>query len=167
MAVKQMRRNSEQGLATLEALTILIIFVVLIGFSLGSFGIVHTGILNSIAGRTYAFETFRHRTNLTYFRENRAAATTHFRKAGVRFHAIQSDLHNTRRFPTDRNLYATERLIAMGLPVGETIRNRESQSGPRRDLSSIQPSRRTNLELNPVWIRIGYGMCLDLKCGDQ
>jgi len=59
----------ERGMAVFEIIPILVIFVVLINFSLGFFGIVHSGILSSIAARNYAFETFRNRANLNYFRD--------------------------------------------------------------------------------------------------
>ena len=42
----------------------MVIFVMLMSFGMGLFGVVHTAILHSIAARTYSFETFRQRTNL-------------------------------------------------------------------------------------------------------
>lgn len=49
--------NNEKGMAVLEMIPILVVFVLFINFSLGFFGAIHSGILNSIASRNYAFET--------------------------------------------------------------------------------------------------------------
>src|SRR5690606_25429703 len=62
--------QNEKGMAILEIIPISIICVLLLSFSFGFFGVIHTGILNSIAARNYAFETFNHRTDLSYFRSN-------------------------------------------------------------------------------------------------
>src|ERR1700752_1592500 len=85
--------NNDSGMATLEAIPLIIVFLVLLAFSFGSFGIIHTGILNSIASRTYAFETFRHRANLIYFRERTAMGELlHFIKHETRVHAVVSEI---------------------------------------------------------------------------
>ncbi len=56
-------------MATIEMLPMMFIFIFLFSYTLGAFGIIHTGIKNSISARAYAFETFRNRSNLVYFRD--------------------------------------------------------------------------------------------------
>lgn len=71
--------NNQKGLATIEALPLVVVFVVLITYGLGLFGFVHTAILHSIGARTYAFETFRNRTNVSFFeiKDGVTCSTTH------------------------------------------------------------------------------------------
>ena len=65
MLITQHLQN-EKGMAALEIIPIVIIVVLLLSFSFGFFGVIHTGILNSMAARNYAFETFNHRSDLRY-----------------------------------------------------------------------------------------------------
>src|SRR5262245_47185112 len=104
--------KSERGMATLETLPLLFIFLYLFAYTLGSFGSIHSAIKYSIGARTYAFETFRNRTNLTYFRDRASDVRNHFRKNGNRFHAIQA--MNVR---TGEQFRATRRAIRMGVPI--------------------------------------------------
>ncbi len=148
-------------MATIESLPILIIFVMLIAYMFGSFGIIHTGILQSIAARTYAMETFRHRTNLTYFREDKKG-TENYAKIGTRFHGIGSD---TYKDPKDRWRPA-QRSISMVMPTDpvndKNAKVHGSLVGQVKDGVRV----RENVKVNPVWIRIQYGICIDARCGD-
>ncbi|RME18011.1 MAG: hypothetical protein D6797_01290, partial [Bdellovibrio sp.] len=67
--MKKEKRTNQKGLATVEALPLLVIFVILLSYALGTWGVVHTAILSSIGARAYAFETFRNRTNLIFHRD--------------------------------------------------------------------------------------------------
>ena len=58
MLINQHLKN-DHGMAVLEMIPIMIIVVLLLSFSFGFFGLIHTGILNSIGARNYAFETFK------------------------------------------------------------------------------------------------------------
>lgn len=163
MSTSKQRRfkDSEKGQATFEAVPLLLVFVLFVGYGMGAFGIVHTGILQSISSRTYAFETFRHRHNVTYFRENNGA-TQHYRDIGIRLHAIKSETGS------DGTLYsyASERQITFAFS-GDTVgRTRQKH---QQTVDTIQSARRAsaNTSVNPAWIRVQYGICINASCGDN
>lgn len=151
---------SEKGMATIETIPLLLIFVFLISYTFGAFGIVHTGILNSIAARNYAFETFRGRSNLTYFRDA-SDLPNHFKSIGTRIHAIQSEQRaNTAGF------FATERPLRIGFE--NDIVGRDNPTLHNRTIHEeiIDGLRNQRHEVNPVWVVTQYGICLNARCGD-
>lgn len=149
-------------MATIETVPLLFIFVFLMSYTLGAFGIVHTGILNSIAARTYAFETFRNRTNLVYFRDNSAAFFIQYRDTGNRTHGVLSE----KRSDGQNTFLATERPIRMGI-AGQPITNRNNSQVHNVNVHTIAPGRRNqNIEVNPAWITVQYGICMNPSCGD-
>lgn len=165
---KQMRvLKNEKGMATVETIPLLAIFVILLAYSFGSFGVIHTGILNSIAARTYAFETFRGRANLTYFRDNVQGTTKpdklHFKAIGTRIHGIKQE----RPGNSESDFRATERPLRVGL--GGIAQD------PSRNTASIHNTKiytdvveqvQTQVGVSPVWVMTQYGICLNAKCGD-
>jgi hypothetical protein len=162
--IKRKPASNERGLATLEAIPLLVVFVFLIAYSLGGFGIIHTAIMHSISARAYAFETFRNRANVTYFRDIPSdAALIHYREHGNRLHGVMSE---TRR-NDDMAFRATERPIRVGITI---------EPGPSRNDLSIHNTkihedvladgkRNQNIEVGPAWIMIQYGICLNARCG--
>src|SRR5262245_46731048 len=107
--------KNQRGIALLETVPLMVIFVMLMSFGMGLFGMIHTGVLHSIAARTYSFETFRQRWNLYYFREDGSGLTAgksiHFSKKGWRFQAVQHE-------NDQRDLFiATVRPIALGRTI--------------------------------------------------
>lgn len=156
---KRKTQNGEAGMATLEALPLLIVFIVLFAYALGSFGVVHSGILNSIAARTYAFEIFRHRTNLTYLRSN-SPNSMYYTKHGHRIHTVVSENGSG-----GDNFPATERRVAMGLDT--SMVGRDNPNVHNVAIYTIQDgAQNQTIEANPVWIMTQYGICLDTSCGD-
>jgi hypothetical protein len=153
---KRYLNNDESGMATLEAVSVLIVFVVLLAYSLGSFGAIHTGILNSIGARAYAFETFRHRTNLTYLRSNIGGAVLNYGRTGNRVHTIGSEIQHESGF------HPSERRIAMGLPAEPKGRTETVHNEAIYNLKD----RNDAVETDPLWIKSQYGMCLNVACGD-
>jgi len=150
--------GNDRGLATVEAVPLLVLFVMLVAYSMGLFGMVHTAILYSIGARTYAFETFRNRTNLTYFREN-AKDVMHYDRSRIRYHSLQSDTDRT-----DRNIFiATTRPLAIGFT------NPEKQGKQADHLEKVYDLKQRNesVGVSPSWIMVGYGICLDANCGDR
>jgi hypothetical protein len=155
------KRKNQKGLAMIETLPILVIFLVLIAFSLGFFGIVHTGILNSIAARAYAFETFRNRADLSYFRDKgdptQGAPKLYFNK-GFRFHTI-----NDENRAGDVGPYATARPLAIGREIqssGASVQDHNVE------IFSISGRNRTGgVEASPAWVMVGYGICVRAACG--
>ena len=143
----------------IETLPLLIIFLIFIGYGMGLFGVIHTGILHSIAARGYAFETFRNRTNTHIFRENvRAGASPeNCQPLGMRFHVVQPENQS----PTV--VTATSRPITMGLPARPL---QASQLDHNQRIYSLDPRNRS-VEISPAWVMVGYGLCLNAGCGDD
>lgn len=152
--------QNQRGNALLETIPLLVVFVILVSFGLGIFGIVHTSVLHSIAARTYSFETFRNRTNISYFREDGsgldAGKAMNYTKKGWRYHAVQRENDDRDRF------VATPRAIAFGRTVaaGET-----SQDIHNQQIYSMQ-QRNDRFSVSPAWVMVGYGICINATCGN-
>lgn len=160
--------KNQSGMAIIETLPVLVIFLVLIGYSLGVFGILQTATLNSIGARVYLFETVRHRTDVTYFRTN--APTTspsiaQYATVGNRVSRVNSEqepnVQDGHRFP------ATERPLALGLSDAPHDENRNNESFHNDVLPQLYNRKRLQDGVAPVWLKIGYGLCLNVGCGDQ
>lgn len=159
-----MKRNfnrslNQKGLATVEAIPLLVIFVIFVGYGLGFFGSIHTAILQSIAARTYAFETFRNRTNLTYLRDT-SWPTFHYAEHQMRFHGIQPERNITQKYGL---FTGTPRPIAIG-----TIVEPMKSSVEDHNVKIFQLERRNReVAVNPIWVKTAYGICLTASCGAQ
>ena len=157
-------QNNEAGAATIEAIPLLAVFIIIMSYGIGSWGVIDTSILNSIAARNYAFETFRNRTNLKYFRENKqaaAGAVEHTEFRGMRYHGVASE-NNLEDLTTS---YPTTRKIALGnvgkpVDAGMNVHKNQVHNNVRKGI------RNTSIEVNPTWLMIGYGICLNAACGD-
>ena len=162
---------NQKGSAAIEMIPILIVIAVLINYSIGFFGVIHTGILNSMAARNYAFETFQHRSNLRYFREGDDSQTpVRFNSVGSRFHGVSSEKKMTAS--ADSTLYATSRKITLGAfdaPNAEgNDKNTHKAENTERGVASVQDGKRnTDVKVAPVWIKTGYGICLTSDCGPE
>ena len=168
-----MKRNSvlrnEKGLATVETIPLLVVFVILLAYSFGTFGVIHTGILNSIAARTYAFETMRGRANVTYFRDNVhdgvPPARMHFSRKGNRVHGIRNEplaggnSDNTGFRATERPLR-----IGFGNIPADPSRNTASIHN-ERIFTDVREQVQTQIGVSPVWVMTQYGICLNAACG--
>lgn len=155
--------NSERGMATLETLPLIFIFLYLFAYTLGSFGTIHTGIKYSIAARAYAFETFRNRTDLTYFRDRLGAPRNHYRANGNRFHAIIAPGSGA-----NDQFRASRRAIRVGVPIeaGASENNVEIHNERvHQSEELVQGRRNRQVEVSPAWIMTTYGICLNNNCG--
>jgi hypothetical protein len=164
--------NSESGMATLEMLPLVIVFMVFIAYMLGMYGITHTAILNSIGARNYAFEITRHRADLTYLRSNGMFDGTEtrilsYKPVGTRSFAVigESESDNG-KFP------ATVRKIAMGLDSSKEEIDRQpatvhNENGGKNVYTIKDNAENTDIKVRDVWIMTRYGICLDAKCGDN
>lgn len=151
--------KDNKGMAALEMIPILLIIVLLVNYSLGFFGVIHTGILNSIASRNYAFETFRNRSNLTYFSSTSTdALVTKYDKQKFRFHGTTSE-KNTRS-----EWVATARKIDF-FSFNNRVENSGTVQEHQKVINSLPDGRNTTVKANPVWIKTQYGICLNATCG--
>lgn len=138
----------------------LVVFVTLLSFTLGMYGVVQTAILHSIGARTYAFETFRQRTNLSYLREDGTglskSTSYNYSKKGWRYHGVQ---HESDARPS---FVATVRPISFGTttPPGDNTDPTNNQG-----VYQILP-RNQKVSTNPAWIMVGYGICMTAQCGN-
>ncbi len=162
------------GMAVMEMIPILIIIALLLNFSLGFFGVIQTGLLNSISARNYAFETFRHRSNLNYFLREGTSDTqiSNYTRYGFRFHGIASE----NRPGSSNNWIATSRSIAFVKPFGgvdnddkvlalqRNMRNTESDLHNNKIFTIRDDGNRTLIGAAPVWVRPIYGICIKASC---
>lgn len=147
-------------MAIMELIPIMIIIVILFNFSLGFFGAIHTGILNSMSARNYAFETFRHRSNLMYLRTGIPGTdNVNYASQGMRLHATVSD-----KAKGDKDHF-----IATGRPIDflAQLESKGSKDIHNTQVYSVKDGKRftDNSGVNPLWIRPQYGICLNAKCG--
>lgn len=153
----------DKGMATLEMIPILVIFVLLLNFSFGFFGVVHTGILNSIAARNYTFETLRNRASVIYFTPYSNEYSLNFKEPGFRAHGvIAEDTSNKEEF------VATTRLIDFFTFAKGRAAEEEAAKNSGLHVNKIQEldesGRNDTIGANPVWIKTVYGMCLNETC---
>lgn len=152
-------RVKEKGMSLIETIPLILIMATLLTFLLGFWGVTHRHVLHSIAARTYAFETFRHRANLTYFVDQGGDSSVHYNVTKQRYHAI-------------RGANANEQFIAASIPIRFPTSN-EIQ-GNRKEVHTneiwnetrLPENGRAQVSASPVWVMVGYGICLSAGCGD-
>ncbi len=151
---------NNHGMATFEALPMIVIFVMLVGYSLGLWGIVHSATLHSIGARQYAFETLRNRTNYVYHRD-RGTDILHNKDIGYRYHAVTSQTAG------GDNFKAPNVPITIGKkPVNTNLRNLNVASTELHTNGIFELDRRNQkVEFSHAWIMTGYGICLNPACG--
>lgn len=165
--------RSEDGLASVEMVPILLLFAMLFNFTLGFFGVIHSGILSSIAARNYAFETFRNRPNLTYLRDEveksmSAEIDSRYTKVGYRFHGIIGENGNATWVATKRPIKFTE-ANGQDEPLGDltdhsTLVRTIQSTGKVSDIFTGRKADEGKSGVNPVWIQTLYGICLNETC---
>ena len=171
--VKTKQITNERGNAMIETLPVLVIFIVLLSFGLGLFGIVHTGIMNSMSARAYAFETFSNRSDTTLFRDRIVDGLYYkFDTIGNRIHTTDSEKKVTENLPNNAQ-YATSRPLGFGRsPSGGTSQNGPSggnavQNHNTRIYEITGRNGQGGVEVSPAWVMVSYGLCNDAQCGDR
>jgi hypothetical protein len=156
---------SKSGMAIIETLPMLVVFTLILNFAFGFYGVIQSALLNTIACRNYAFETFNNRTNLTYFRDNPGSANPAYYKMGSRFHAVVSE-----KLPSGSDLfYATERkidLLGISDAAGDSAALHNEDNSELNQISSLQPGEKYEGEgASPVWVKTMCGICITARCG--
>lgn len=169
--------KSEKGMAVLELVPTLFIYMLLINFSLGFFGVVHSGILHSIAARNYTFETFFFKSNLVYHIRpdtSRPLTQNNFEQRGYRFSGIVSE-----GVPNGTTWVAPARPIAFTSQFGGT--DNDGVDLASRSLAGVpgeasahntgvrmldEARRNETVAVKSVWIKSLYGICMNSQCGD-
>lgn len=155
-AIKTLR--NKKAYASIETVAFLFIITALTGYMFGMFGAIHSGILGSIAARSYAFETFEHRMDLTYLRGSKSAEKTDYSKLEYRVHGVgDAKLKDLGGSPL---WWATERKITVG----------DALDGPNRNSAAhikLQTGEkdREDIKVEYIWVKTLYGICLNASCG--
>ncbi len=150
-----------RGNAMVEVLPILVIAILLVNFSLGVFGIIHSGILNSIAARNYTFETFRNRADLRYLRDIRSDENESFTfaKSKLRYHSIVEG-GTINQFVATRRTMKFSDITEVANPLGASDHLKTSKIKEGQAASDF-----ISEGVTPAWIRTAYGICLETSCG--
>lgn len=151
--------NKERGSAIVETLPLLIIFMTILGNIWGFFMAVHSGILSSIGARTYAFETFRNRTDLTYFRDQQTSngspspATINYYKTKVRVHAVTKASRASSGFKP------------MTIDYGRfsPTQSNNPDKITSHSIKNIFYEKERREGVKKIWLRSSYGICLNFK----
>jgi len=163
----QQMSNYQKGISTLELIPVLLVFVLIFNFSLGFFGVIHSGILNSIAARNYAFETFRNRSNLNRFREDQDQnASITYNTDGFRYHTVMvegapNNGGEPEWYVTNRSIKFTDQSQGIG---DSTDPQDHSRVQNIRDPGKAKDVYDENGGIGSVWIKTVYGICLNHRC---
>lgn len=157
------KRHNQKGMAILETVPMVLIFITLVGFTLGFYGVTQRMILASIAARSYGFELIRHRTNINYLRD--------VRDGGVHsYHLTKSRLFASRGSSGTTNDFVAEKMPISFPPRNPAGLGSEDahNTSAYEDLSrgALQNKRNTKHLFDRVWIKNSYGICIDSGCGE-
>ena len=163
---------NQKGNAAVEMIPVLVIFLVLVNFGMGFFGIIHSGILNSIAARNYAFETFRNRANLNYLRDEPADRYVYYAKTSFRIHgSVNENATPNTWTATKRPLRFTDVNTGIKDPLAsttdhnETVRSKMNDEGKKTsEYFQGKTVKDPDDGVSPVWIMSTYGICLNPTC---
>ena len=157
---------NQKGSTVIEMIPVIIVLMVLLRYSYGFFGVIHTATVQSIASRNYSFETFRHRSRLNYLREIPSLERSNAYRKGVRLHGVADE---ESLGVTSGDLFWIVGTRDISFPsrdrekIGSTV-----EASRKTQFNRIAMSRRNNTDdgVDPVWIAVRYGMCIDYSCGD-
>lgn len=181
---KKLFKKTEKGMALIESIPVLFMLVVVFNFSLGFFGAIHTGILNSIGSYNYAMETFRFRSNLMYFRPG-TESPSHYLKAQNRVHGVIQDGSSASAKEEKSVWPATIRPITFNFNKNDSKRGLAGAGGDAGQICDDEGCRtfnksgedniwNANSEYIPqegktihtprIWVKTVYGICLTADC---
>lgn len=167
--------KKEKGMAFVEAIPVLFMIVVVFNFSLGFFGAIHSGILNSIASYNYTMETFRFRSNLMYFRPG--GALKHYEKSMARVHGVTADgVENDdltkdkwpatiREIAFNKSVTSVDSYTPGGAEGVDHFFKKNPDSFTVGYINTNYLADGTNFTPSPeIWIKTVYGICLNADC---
>lgn len=158
-------KKTEKGMALVESIPVLFTIVILFNFSLGFFGAIHSGILNSIASYNYTLETFRFRSNLMYFRPG-ADFKVNYINSQNRVHGTIQDGN----IPSEqRDIWpATIRPVTFtaNINIAESSHKfaDEKSDGIWSASSESIPTSKDTPVTSEIWVKTIYGICLNADC---
>ena len=166
---RRQKKTNNKGMALIEALPVLFMVVLVFNFSLGFFGAIHSGILNSIGSYNYTLETFRFRSNLMYFRPG--AGPSHYAKSMNRVHGVIGDGYSKK--DTQKGKWpATVRSISVsGVDkleskyLADAEHNKANKTSVWRAIAGYTASSEDDAPITPeIWVKTVYGICLNADC---
>ena len=147
-----------RGVAVAEMLPLLVVFVMLFGLTFGFWSTIHSGTLSSIGARHYAFEVLNNRTHFIYHRDEGAyagpgnGADSYYEEHNFRFFAVVK-----KQIGGSPKQKVLERKLSLF--------TKPDSSGGSNKMWINAVSRNQNTA-NPIWIKAGYGICINAECGD-
>jgi len=174
---KKSLAQNEKGMAMLEAIPVLFTLVLIFNFSLGFFGAIHSGILNSIASYNYAVETFRFKSNLMYFRPG--GGTTNYSKSLNRVHGTTQDGSEVQVGKEDKGKWpvtlrgitfnfikddAKRGLASQGAESNRDWADKNSSTNIWHADSKYIPDGSNAIQTPRIWVKTIYGICLNAVC---
>lgn len=160
----QKKRKGQRGMAIVETVPLILIFITLTGFTLGFYGVTQRMILSSIAARAYGHELIRNRTNINYLRDVGSTGSIHS------YHRTKSRLFAARSSSGGANDFIAEKMPIQFPPRGPSGLGSEDahNTSAYEDLSrgALQNRRNTRHLFDQVWIKNSYGICIDAGCGE-
>jgi hypothetical protein len=173
-----LKKKKQKGMAVIEAIPVLFMMVVVFNFSLGFFGAIHSGILNSIGAYNYTFEIFRYRSNLIYLRPG-GTPDQNYKAAMNRVHGVVKD--GTEESPNESKgtWPATVREVTFNYLKGDANRSIAEAEGAEEERgyagrtsntnvwfanSTYVPSTGSAIQSPRIWIKTVYGICINAEC---
>ncbi len=180
-----------RGVAVFEMLFLLVVFMILVGITLGLWGAAHSAVLQSIAARHYAFEVINNRPHFEYFRDytkgtvsgpgvmimggNKEEASKHYGKRQQMLFVVTVD--DPDKFGGDAPHVATrginffselKRGFSDPLPT-DTIKPYKGQAAGfhAETWKTVEATDKGAQPANPIWLMTGYGICLETACGEN
>jgi hypothetical protein len=180
-------KKSERGTAIIESLPVLFMLVMVFNFSLGFFGAIHSGILNSIGSYNYTIETFRFRSDLMYFRPG-APISQNYLLSHNRVHGTTQEGSESTTAESKGSWPATLRSITFNYSTSDSSKNlsralaslndggneadkrhygeRSTATNIWHATSDYAPEENDSIQTPRIWVKTIYGICLNADCGD-
>ena len=157
--------NNEKGLALIESFPALFIIVLVFNFSLGFFGAIHSGILNSIGAYNYTLETFRFKSNLYYFRPG-GNISQHYANVNNRVHGViqdgNSNIEERGAWPATVRGYTFTNFASTAESEDE-LHAKSNATGVWSVLSTTgKPD--NDVVVKEIYLKTIYGICLNADC---
>jgi hypothetical protein len=153
-----LKKSDEKGLAILETVPMIFIFMTLMGFTIGFYGISQKMILHSIASRAYGFEQMRHRANITYLRDVKDGNSNSYEVTQLRYFTVREPASGT---------------TFVAAKMGVNYLDRSPTAGANQDAHNtsayediVRQRRNERHYFDSVWIKVGHGICLTSLCGE-
>lgn len=156
----QKTKKNQKGLASIETVVMVFIFVALLGSTLGFYGVTQKMILHSIASRAYGFEQIRNRANINYLRDIEGGNSNSYHVTRLRYFSV-----------SEPGVNAVFTAAKMDVDFRSAGSRGPSSANPDAHNTSayedISRNRRNERHyFDKVWIKVGHGICLTVECGD-